>query len=407
MLGEVDATPTSNTVLDRLKALLTGIVLAAGDNLVGRVKISDGTDVADVLDLTNANPIATAIVDGNGDQITSFGGGTQYTEGDTDASITGTAMLWEDGSDTLRAVSAAKPLPVSVPTDPFGADADAASASGSISAKLRSIATNLAAVITSNKVQVDVATIASVPSHAVTNAGTFAVQATEADGANVTLGAKTDAKSTATDATSVTAMQVLKQISASVQAPPSQAVTNAGTFAAQVTSVPSDPFGANADAAATAGSTGSISAKLRAISRDIVANIVLAAGTNLIGRVSSSDETSTLYNGTTALTPKFAAIAAATSGNNTLVAAVSGKKIRVLAIAVVAAGAVDLYFTSAAGGTVIFGGSTNKIGLAANGGFVLPYNPLGWFENSTTNQLLNMNLSGAVAVSGGLVYVEV
>lgn len=43
-------------------------------------------------------------------------------------------------------------------------------------------------------------------------------------------------------------------------------------------------MGGTADAAATAGSTGSISAKLRAISRDIVANIVLAAGTNLIGR---------------------------------------------------------------------------------------------------------------------------
>ncbi len=68
----------------------------------------------------------------------------------------------------------------------------------------------------------------------VTNAGTFAVQASEADGANVTLGAKTDAKSTATDATSITVMQVLKQISASVQAPPSQAVTNAGTFAVQI-----------------------------------------------------------------------------------------------------------------------------------------------------------------------------
>jgi hypothetical protein len=38
------------------------------------------------------------------------------------------------------------------------------------------------------------------------------------DGAVVTLGAKTDAKSTATDGTSVTAMQVLKQISASTQA---------------------------------------------------------------------------------------------------------------------------------------------------------------------------------------------
>jgi len=38
---------------------------------------------------------------------------TEYTEGDTDASINGVAMMWEDTSDTLRAVSAAKPLPVS------------------------------------------------------------------------------------------------------------------------------------------------------------------------------------------------------------------------------------------------------------------------------------------------------
>jgi hypothetical protein len=55
-----------------------------------------------------------SIIDGSGNQITSFGGGTQYTEGDTDSTITGTAMMWEDTSDTLRAVSAAKPLPVSV-----------------------------------------------------------------------------------------------------------------------------------------------------------------------------------------------------------------------------------------------------------------------------------------------------
>jgi len=48
--------------------------------------------------------------------VVSGGGGssTQYTEGDVDASITGGAVLWEDAGDTLRAVSAAKPLPVGV-----------------------------------------------------------------------------------------------------------------------------------------------------------------------------------------------------------------------------------------------------------------------------------------------------
>lgn len=49
-----------------------------------------------------------------------------------------------------------------------------------------------------------------------------------ADGANVTLGAKADARSTATDATAVTAMQVLKEISYMEQNPASRAVT--GTF---------------------------------------------------------------------------------------------------------------------------------------------------------------------------------
>ena len=54
------------------------------------------------------------IVDGSGNQITSFGGGTQYTEGDTDSTITGTSVMWEDTSDTLRAASVAKPLPVQI-----------------------------------------------------------------------------------------------------------------------------------------------------------------------------------------------------------------------------------------------------------------------------------------------------
>ncbi|HET8699771.1 MAG TPA: hypothetical protein VFO94_19965, partial [Gammaproteobacteria bacterium] len=42
--------------------------------------IHDGTTKASVADLTNSNPLHVAIVDTNGDQIASFGGGTQYTE---------------------------------------------------------------------------------------------------------------------------------------------------------------------------------------------------------------------------------------------------------------------------------------------------------------------------------------
>jgi hypothetical protein len=80
----VDGTVTANLAAGTNNIgdvdVLTLPALPAGDNAIGRVKITDGTDVADVLDLTNSNPVAVAIVDGSGTQITSFGGGTQYTE---------------------------------------------------------------------------------------------------------------------------------------------------------------------------------------------------------------------------------------------------------------------------------------------------------------------------------------
>jgi len=51
-IGEVQASPTANTVLDRLKALLTGIVLAAGTALIGKVKLRNVADTADMGDAT-------------------------------------------------------------------------------------------------------------------------------------------------------------------------------------------------------------------------------------------------------------------------------------------------------------------------------------------------------------------
>lgn len=198
--------------------------------------------------------------------VTGGGGGTEYTEGATDTTITGSAMMWEDTGDTLRAVSASKPLPVSFTG---GGDASAANQTtiighvdgietllGTIDTDTGGIATSTASIDTKTPALGQALAAASVPvilpsatittltpPAAITGFATSAKQDTlltelqlkadltetqpvsMADGANVTLGAKTDAKSTATDATSVTAMQVLKQISASVQAPPTQAVT--------------------------------------------------------------------------------------------------------------------------------------------------------------------------------------
>lgn len=96
------------------------------------------------------------------------------------------------------------------------------------------------------------------------------------------------------------------------------------------------------------------------------------------------------------------AVAASNSGDNTLVAAVAGKKIRVLACVLIAASAVTIRFESGAGGTAM----TGQMPVGANGGFTLPYNPHGWFD-TIAGELLNLELGGAVAVAGVVVYVEV
>lgn len=102
----------------------------------------------------------------------------------------------------------------------------------------------------------------------------------------------------------------------------------------------------------------------------------------------------------------FQPIAAATSGDNTLLAAVSGYKIRVMQLMMIAGAAGNIFFQSAAAGDVIFGGETNKIVLTAGSGFVLPFSPLGWFETDVS-ELLNMNASSTGPFSGGFVYTLV
>lgn len=95
----------------------------------------------------------------------------------------------------------------------------------------------------------------------------------------------------------------------------------------------------------------------------------------------------------------FAVIDVASSGDNTLVAAVSGKKIRVHSLFLISAGTVTVRFESGASGTAL----TGQMSLVANGGFSLPYNPEGWFETAA-GSLLNAELSSAVSVDGALSY---
>lgn len=102
---------------------------------------------------------------------------------------------------------------------------------------------------------------------------------------------------------------------------------------------------------------------------------------------------------------KSAAVAESSSGVNAVIAAVTGKKIRVLAAHLSASGAVNAKWITDTAGT-----PADLSGLAyfaaAGAAYVLPYNPDGWFEGAAGKDL-GLNLSGAVAVGGVITYMEV
>lgn len=129
----------------------------------------------------------------------------------------------------------------------------------------------------------------------------------------------------------------------------------------------------------------------------------MPAAARTVDSISSALAVDRLMNNLTAVTPAYAIIDAATSGDNTLLSAQgSGNKIRVHSLFVVASAAVTIRFESGAGGTAL----TGQMQLAANGGFVLPFNPVGWFETAG-NTLLNLELSGAISVDGNFQYTVV
>jgi hypothetical protein len=113
---------TLGSVLTSAQTIATAVELI--DNIVVVEDAVHGSGNSGVMALAVRNDAGTALaadgdyiplsVDSSGAvRVTGGGGGTQYTEADTDATITGTAVLWEDAADTLRAVSTASPFPVS------------------------------------------------------------------------------------------------------------------------------------------------------------------------------------------------------------------------------------------------------------------------------------------------------
>jgi hypothetical protein len=93
-------------------------------------------------------------------------------------------------------------------------------------------------------------------------------------------------------------------------------------------------------------------------------------------------------------------IDASSSGDTLVVAAVTGKKIRVIAYDFLVSANVDVYWKSNT--TSI----TGVYSVPVRGGKVNPENESGWMDTAT-GEALYINLSTAVTLGGSLTYIEV
>lgn len=125
----------------------------------------------------------------------------------------------------------------------------------------------------------------------------------------------------------------------------------------------------------------------------------LSSVSSAVSGINTRIDASAIHNNTKSVTPKFSAIDASNSGDNTLVSAVPGKKIRVYAANIVCEGETKIQFESGAGGTAL-------TGQISAGSILYPFSPFGWFETEA-NALLNLEISDAVSCAGSLVYGEV
>lgn len=215
IIGSVTAV-TSGT------ATVTGSVSVSGsvdtELTTADLDTGGGTDTRAVVGLVYAASGGGVLVSvANPLPVTAVGGssGTEYTEGDVDTTITGRALLWEDTGDTLRAASAAKPLPVTVISGGTAGTQyteDAAAAADPVATALNLIRKDTLAAITdadgdnvaargTNKGELYVKHVDAIPitdnggSVTVDNGGTFAVQAdTELTTADLDTGAGTDTR---------------------------------------------------------------------------------------------------------------------------------------------------------------------------------------------------------------------
>ncbi len=285
----------------------------------------------------SADGVATHVgADANGldSDVTRIAGkAPAYSEGDTDSSIDGVPMLWEDTSDTLRSVSAAKPLPVNIIT---GA-----------------------------------------------SSGT---QYTEAD---------TDATITGTAVLWEDTSDTLRAASAAKPFPVN--IISGSSSGTQYTEADVDStITGTAIMWEDSGDT------LRSVSAAKPMPVTAPAATRATHSIAIAHQTDAIMNSATTLVPKFVSLTVtASQTDSSVIAAVTSKKIRVLSMVHHCAGTGTTLLLESGTATRI-----HKASNGANGGEVLPFNPVGWFETASGSALTATTGAGS-DTELTITYVEV
>lgn len=378
-------------------SLATNVSLPAGTNAIGKLSANSGVDIGDVTIDNGAGAAAVNIQDG----------GNSITVDGTVAFSNSTIAVTNTGTFATQSAITAASGSISSGAFSSGSIASGAIASGAIAAG--AIASGAAV------------------------SGSFN------DGAIVTLGTKTDARSTATDATSVTMMQVLKEISFMEQNPAAVAVTQstspwivagggtAGSAATGVVTIQgiasmtavqvSQATAGNlnmteASAATIATNTGNSATSLailddwdesdRAKVNPIVGQAGVAAG---VGTTGATVQRVVVANDTgRTLVSKGGS--ASSAGDNTLVVAGTNRlKVYAFSLSTVSTTAVTCIFQSGASGTELWRvilQTPASVGSGAN----LVVQPPAWLFATAAATLLNLSLSAAVAVNWSVAYFD-
>lgn len=256
-----------------------------------------------------------------------------YTEADTDASIDGVPMLWEDTSDTLRSVSAAKPLPVNIITG---------SSSG----------------VQYNEADVDSTITGTAVLWEDTSDTLRSVSAAKPLPVNIITGSSSGVQYTEADVdTTITGTAVMWE------------------------------------------DTGDT---LRSVSASKPLPVAAPAATRTTHSIAVGLQTDAIMLSQTALTPKFFSATVSSAGTDVeLIAAVTAKKLRILSLAI-QCGSTATTITLESSTTT----RKHKVPAGANGGQILGFNPVGWFETASGESLTATTTSGSATEITGT-YVEV